>query len=115
MTNSEVKEQLKLLYGWRDVLTGENVKNKKSLTLHHIQKKAEGGATTVINGCLLLKETHEWLNRVEVKDKAMYYLINDCILCYQECMRKGLSEEVQMFEKEIQPKIYSKVRKKEEV
>ena len=100
--NKAAKKELNILYGSRCMLT--NIKSKR-LTYHHCQAKKEfGGKATVENGANLIADIHSWLHSVESRDIEMYYLINECLLLYKQCLDKELTELVQDYEQEIMPK-----------
>jgi hypothetical protein len=100
MSNKGAKETLKTLYGCRCMLTG--VKAKR-LQYHHIYKKEYGGRATVENGANVINEIHRFTHEQERIDKELFYLINDCLLCYKECIDRGLTELVEEYECEVMP------------
>lgn len=46
-------------------------------SIHHIHEKHYGGETTLDNLALLLKKSHELLNKLESKDYGLYFAWND--------------------------------------
>jgi hypothetical protein len=99
------KEQLKILYGCRCLLT--NVKSNR-LDYHHIDKKEYGGKVTVDNGVNLIKEIHEWLHRLENTDIELFYLINECLKLYKQCLDRDEKALIEQYETECIPLFYEK-------
>lgn len=100
MSNKGAKETLKTLYGCRCMLT--NTKTSK-LQFHHIEKKEYGGQATAENGANVVDGIHKFIHEQERNDRELFYLINDCLLCYKECIDRGLTELVEEYECEVMP------------
>ena len=101
MSNKQVREALALLYGFRCMLTGIQTKD---LSYHHITKKEHKGKATIENGSNLHPKIHEWFhNIVELKDKELFYLINECLMLYKKCLDLEKKELIDMYESEIMP------------
>jgi hypothetical protein len=108
--NRRAKEQLILLYGARDMLTGEKA-SKSDLTYHHTWTKAvNGGRATVENGSNLLPKTHQWLTELESKNKSQYWDINEAIMNYKEALDKNNLCLIMEYEAEIMPEIEERVK-----
>ena len=108
MNNHDCKEQLKILYGVKCMLTGLE---SKKLTYHHIMKKEHGGKTTIENGSNLINEIHAWLHKMECNDKQTYHLVNECLELYKQCMDREDIELINEWEAECQPKLVKKIRR----
>jgi hypothetical protein len=110
-SNRRAKEQLIMLYGARDMLTGQKA-SKSNLTYHHCLVKAEhGGRATVENGANLLHYTHEYLHDKEMKDNNLYWQINEAIANYKTALDKKDLCLIMEFEAEIMPKVEEKVKR----
>lgn len=100
--NSVARQQLEMLYGVRDMLTGIE---SNSLTYHHcLVKKEHGGTNTISNGALLIHKTHNWLTNTEYSDRERYDLINDCLDLYKKCIDYGNIDLIIQYENEVMPK-----------
>jgi len=99
MQKRSVKKVLKEEYSDKCMLT---FLKSSALTLHHIQKRANGGQNTVENGSLLLYEIHQWLhNNIELHDKELYKLINECLLLYKMCVDQNKEKLLEQYENEV--------------
>lgn len=104
-----VKLELLLLYGYRDLLTGEPIDDYSASSFHHIIKKEYGGKYTEENGAMLLVETHRLIhNIIELYDPELFDLLTECLEAYKICLDKGLVDLSSQFEQEVQPLILSK-------
>lgn len=109
-SNRRAKEQLILLYGARDMLTGEKA-SKSNLTYHHcLVKKEHNGKATVENGANLLHYTHEYLHDKEMKDNNLYWEINEAIANYKIALDKNNICLIMEYEAEIMPEIEEEVK-----
>lgn len=109
MTNSQAKNILINKEGCKCLLTGYAVQ-REQLTFHHIEKKEWGGKATPENGANLIGSIHNWLHcAIEHNDKELFYLINECLLLYKECIDKDLTDLIRQFEEECQPLFKEKV------
>jgi hypothetical protein len=110
-SNRRAKEQLIMLYGARDMLTGQEA-SASNLTFHHTWTKAvNGGSASVKNGSNLLPHTHEWLTELESKNRERYWLINECIMNYKEALDKHDLCLIMEYEAEIMLEIEEEVKK----
>ena len=99
MQKRNVKTILKEEYNNKCMLT---FLKSSALTLHHIQKRAVGGKNTVENGSLLLYEIHQWLhNNIELHDRKLYNLINECLILYKICVDQNKEELLEQYEQEV--------------
>lgn len=113
MENLEAKIQISILYGCRCMLTGLKTKN---LTYHHILKKEYGGKATVKNGADIITEIHQWLhNNIELNDRELFELINECLDLYKQCVDYGELELILQWEDECMPLFREKVERKEQM
>lgn len=46
------------------------------LTFHHIKEKRNGGKRELSNGAILLRESHNYLNYLDIYYHRYYYLLN---------------------------------------
>ena len=53
------------------------ITNSNTLTLHHIDKKSNGGTLSIYNAALLTKKAHRALNMCESRDFYLYIIINE--------------------------------------
>lgn len=109
MTNREARLKLQILYGCRCLLT--NIKTSK-LQYHHLEKKEYGGKTTVENGSQLINDIHQWVHSLEQDDIELFYLVNECLKHYKQCMDLGLTDLVEQYENECMPEFREKVMKR---
>lgn len=112
--HARVRAELLSLFGYLDLLTGEEIPDFKSASFHHIDKDCNGGDYSVDNGAILLRITHDYLhNEIEVKDKALFELISECLYLYKYCKLNGLSILTDQFEQEVQPEVKKLVHSKQ--
>ncbi|MDD4187678.1 MAG: HNH endonuclease [Bacilli bacterium] len=95
-----IKDDLKILYGCRDMLTGLK---SKALNFHHIVKRLDDGKRTIENGALLEQDCHDWLHYFEIIDPDIYKLVNECLVFYKNCLDLGYLELVEQYETDIFP------------
>ena len=105
MSNQPTKEQLKLLYGCRCMLTGIQTQN---LTYHHITKKENGGKQTIGNGALLCGAIHKWLHQQE--DNETFDLVSECLDAYKVCVEWQDKEALEIFEEEVMPLMKGEIK-----
>lgn len=105
--NGYAKEQLKILYGCKCMLTG--IKEKKKLTFHHIIKAEHGGPATANNGANLIGEIHSWLHcSIENNDPELFALINECLQLYKICLDLNEQRLIEHYEQECMPLFHEK-------
>lgn len=107
MTNKEAREQLQVLYGCRCLLTG--IKTDK-LQYHHILKKEYGGNATVSNGANLIDEIHKWVHSLENIDTELFWLVNESLDLYKQCLDLGHTELINQYESEVMPEALKRIR-----
>lgn len=99
MQKRSVKKIIKEQYGDKCMLT---FLKEGLMTLHHLQKRANGGKNTVENGGLLVYTIHQWLhNDIELHDKELYDLINECLILYKMCVDQNETELLEQYENEV--------------
>lgn len=97
MGNKSAKEEIKKLYSDKCMLTF-----LKGISYHHIQKKEDGGLATVDNGALLNGRIHQWLhNNIELHDRELYQLINECLILYKMCVDQNKEKLLEQYENEV--------------
>lgn len=83
---------------------------KDDLTYHHIDKAADGGATTLSNGSILSSISQAWLhNFIELNDPALYDLINECLILYKMVIDQGNSELIEQYRTDVIPKFIDRI------
>lgn len=105
MSNQPTKEQLKLLYGCRCMLTGIQTQN---LTYHHILKKEYGGKQTTDNGALLIGAIHKWIH--EQEDNETFWLIMECLILYKKCLDENRKDLIKLYEEEVMPLMKGEIK-----
>lgn len=58
---------------------GYEVNKDNPYTYHHLLKKVNGGKETIVNGAILTKIAHEYLNIIESRDNELYNYINNVL------------------------------------
>lgn len=101
---ARVRATLLTLYGYRDMLTGQEIPDFRSASFHHIDKDEFGGAYSVENGAMLLRPTHDYVhNEIEAKDPDLFDLLTECLILYKYCLDNNYIELVEQFQAEVQP------------
>lgn len=85
-------------FGKRCMATGIE---SRTTTYHHITKKEDGGKNTLYNGSLLCRLVHDYIHRVENKDKELYYLMSECLGLYRQCLEQHNEELTRQYEEEV--------------
>jgi hypothetical protein len=108
--NKSVKKELMELYKNKCMLTLLETK----ITFHHIKKRQYGGKKILENGGLVEYRLHQWLhNEIELHDRELYQLINECLVLYKMCYEQGKEQLLEQYEKEVAPE-YIKIKEKKE-
>lgn len=101
---ARVRATLLTLYGYRDMLTGQEISDFRSASFHHIDKDEFGGAYSVENGAMLLRPTHDYVhNEIEAKDPDLFDLLTECLILYKYCLDNNYTELIEQFQAEVQP------------
>ena len=58
---------------------GYEVSKDNPYTYHHLLKKVNGGKEAIVNGAILTKIAHEYLNIIESRDNELYNYINNVL------------------------------------
>ena len=80
-------------------------------TIHHIHEEHYGGKTTLDNAALLLKKSHELLNKLEVIDLDLYFDWNQLFMDINVCKSPPSDEyvkEIILLRKRTKKSIYGK-------
>ena len=105
-SHARVRAQLLQLYGYIDMLTGQEIPNFRSASFHHITKDEFGGDYTVDNGAMLLWQTHSFIhNIIEANDPELFDLLMECLYYYKYCIDNNCETLVEQFQKEVQPEV----------
>lgn len=113
-SHARVRAQLLQLYGYRDMLTGQEIPDFRSASYHHIDKDEFGGEYTVENGAMLLWLTHNFIhNQIEAKDPELFDLLTECLFLYKHCIDNGHEALVKQFQQEVQPEVKKLVLSKQ--
>lgn len=111
-SHARVRAQLLSLYGYIDMLTGQEIPNFKSASFHHIDKDEYGGEYTPENGAMLLRITHDFIhNIIEANDPALFDLLTECLFLYKKCIDLNQTELIEQFQTEVQPEVKKLVLK----
>ena len=65
-------DTLKIGYDWLDW----KIDKKKELTFHHIKEARNGGKYTLRNGAPLIRQSHDYLNYLDIHDNKLYRELN---------------------------------------
>lgn len=111
-SHARIRAELLQLYGYVDMLTGEEIPNFKAGSFHHIDKDEFGGAYTVDNGAMLLWKTHQYIHNIlEANDPELFDLLTECLILYKYCLDNQCPELVEQFQREVQPEVKKLVLK----
>ena len=103
-SHARVRATLLSIYGYLDMLTGQEIPNFKAASYHHLDKDEFGGEYTVDNGAIFLRLTHDFIhNVIEAKDPELFDLLTECLILYKYCLLNNKIELVEQFQKEVQP------------
>lgn len=104
--HARIRAQLLQLYGFFDLLTGEEIPEFKEGSYHHIIKEEFGGEYTLENGAMLLHSTHDYIhNSIETHSPELFDLLTECILLYKCCLDNNYTHLIEQFQLEVQPLI----------
>ena len=111
-SHARVRAQLLSLYGYIDMLTGQEIPNFKAASFHHIDKDEYGGEYTPENGAMLLRITHDFIhNVIEANDPELFDLLTECLFLYKQCLDQNNEQLIEQFQTEVQPEVKKLVLK----